>query len=135
MYLLQLLRFCTTVWICSFQSKGPAIVQTVQIICKEIFLQTYLYNILQIQLVNSGGNHSTRRQFRGRKSRRADGCCVIVVCGGTWQWLQDCTYNRGPPLEALLKFFVAVDSSVNIGTLCYTFYCRKHCGIENTPEK
>ena len=54
-----------------FSVNGTAIVQTV-ILFAGIFLLTYLYNILQIQLVNPvellhGGN-------QGRKSRRADGC-------------------------------------------------------------
>lgn len=54
-----------------FSVNGTAIVQTV-ILFAGIFLLTYLYNILQIQLVNPVELRT--EAIRGRKSRRADGC-------------------------------------------------------------
>ena len=60
---------------------------------QEFFLLTYLYNILQIQLVNPvellhGGNQG------GERAEEQMAACDRR-CGGTWQWLLDCTYNRG----------------------------------------
>ena len=53
-------------------------------------------------------------------------------CGGTWQWLLDCTYNRGTVRSTFE--ILCCSGLCDYWNLC-TFYCRKHCGIENTPEK
>ena len=94
-----------------FSVNGTAIVQTV-ILFAGIFLLTYLYNILQIQLVNPvellhGGNQGEKEP----KSRR-----LLVIVGvaahGNGYWI---ALTTEAPLEALLKFFVAV-VCVIIGT-------------------
>ena len=94
-----------------FSVNGTAIVQTV-ILFAGIFLLTYLYNILQIQLVNPvgllhGGN-------QGEKEPKSRWLLVIVgvaaLGNGYWSAL-----TTEAPLEALLKFFVAV-VCVIIGT-------------------
>lgn len=94
-----------------FSVNGTAIVQTV-ILFAGIFLLTYLYNILQIQLVNPvellhGGNQREKEP----KSR-----WLLVIVGvaalGNGYWI---ALTTEAPLEALLKFFVAV-VCVIIGT-------------------
>ena len=94
-----------------FSVNGTAIVQTV-ILFAGIFLLTYLYNILQIQLVNPvellhGGNQEEKEP----KSR-----WLLVIVGvaalGNGYWI---ALTTEAPLEALLKFFVAV-VCVIIGT-------------------
>ena len=94
-----------------FSVNGTAIVQTV-ILFAGIFLLTYLYNILQIQLVNPvellhGGN-------QGEKEPKSRWLLVIVGVAalGTGYWI---ALTTEAPLEALLKFFVAV-VCVIIGT-------------------
>lgn len=94
-----------------FSVNGTAIVQTV-ILFAGIFLLTYLYNILQIQLVNPvellhGGN-------QGEKEPKSRWLLVIVGVAalGNGYWIALTTET---PLEALLKFFVAV-VCVIIGT-------------------
>lgn len=94
-----------------FSVNGTAIVQTV-ILFAGIFLLTYLYNILQIQLVNPvellhGGN-------QGEKEPKSRWLLVIVGVAalGNGYWIALTTES---PLEALLKFFVAV-VCVIIGT-------------------
>lgn len=94
-----------------FSVNGTAIVQTV-ILFVGIFLLTYLYNILQIQLVNPvellhGGN-------QGEKEPKSRWLLVIVGVAalGNGYWIALITEA---PLEALLKFFVAV-VCVIIGT-------------------
>lgn len=94
-----------------FSVNGTAIVQTV-ILFAGIFLLTYLYNILQIQLVNPvellhGGN-------QGEKEPKSRWLLVIVGVAalGNGYWIALTTEG---PLEALLKFFVAV-VCVIIGT-------------------
>ena len=94
-----------------FSVNGTAIVQTV-ILFAGIFLLTYLYNILQIQLVNPvellhGGN-------QGEKEPKSRWLLVIVGVAalGNGYWIALITEA---PLEALLKFFVAV-VCVIIGT-------------------
>lgn len=94
-----------------FSVNGTAIVQTV-ILFAGIFLLTYLYNILQIQLVNPvellhGGN-------QGEKEPKSRWLLVIVgvVALGNGYWI---ALTTEAPLEALLKFFVAV-VCVIIGT-------------------
>ena len=87
-----------------FSVNGTAIVQTV-ILFAGIFLLTYLYNILQIQLVNPvellhGGN-------QGEKEPKSRWLLVIVGVAalGNGYWI---ALTTEAPLEALLKFFVAV---------------------------
>lgn len=94
-----------------FSINGTAIVQTV-ILFAGIFLLTYLYNILQIQLVNPvellhGGN-------QGEKEPKSRWLLVIVGVAalGNGYWI---ALTTEAPLEALLKFFVAV-ICVIIGT-------------------
>ena len=94
-----------------FSVNGIAIVQTV-ILFAGIFLLTYLYNILQIQLVNPvellhGGN-------QGEKEPKSRWLLVIVGVAalGNGYWI---ALTTEAPLEALLKFFVAV-VCVIIGT-------------------
>ena len=94
-----------------FSVNGTAIVQTV-ILFAGIFLLTYLYNILQIQLVNPvellhGGN-------QGEKEPKSRWLLVIVGVAalGNGYWI---ALTIEAPLEALLKFFVAV-VCVIIGT-------------------
>lgn len=94
-----------------FSVNGTAIVQTV-ILFAGIFLLTYLYNILQIQLVNPvellhGGN-------QGEKEPKSRWLLVIVGVAalGNGYWI---ALTTEAPLEALLKFFVAV-VCVIIGT-------------------
>ena len=94
-----------------FSVNGTAIVQTV-ILFAGIFLLTYLYNILQIQLVNPvellhGGN-------QGEKEPKSRWLLVIigVAALGNGYWI---AFTTEAPLEALLKFFVAV-VCVIIGT-------------------
>lgn len=94
-----------------FSVNGTAIVQTV-ILFAGIFLLTYLYNILQIQLVNPvellhGGN-------QGEKEPKSRWLLVIigVAALGNGYWI---ALTTEAPLEALLKFFVAV-VCVIIGT-------------------
>lgn len=94
-----------------FSVNGTAIVQTV-ILFAGIFLLTYLYNILQIQLVNPvellhGGN-------KGEKEPKSRWLLVIVGVAalGNGYWI---ALTTEAPLEALLKFFVAV-VCVIIGT-------------------
>lgn len=111
-----------------FSVNGTAIVQTV-ILFAGIFLLTYLYNILQIQLVNPvellhGGNQGEKEP----KSR----WLLVIIGVATWQWLLDCTYNRGTVRSTFE--ILCCSGLCDYWNLC-TFYCRKHCGIENTPEK
>ena len=94
-----------------FSVNGTAIVQTVRLFAG-IFLLTYLYNILQIQLVNPvellhGGN-------QGEKEPKSRWLLVIVGVAalGNGYWI---ALTTEAPLEALLKFFVAV-VCVIIGT-------------------
>ena len=94
-----------------FSVNGTAIVQTV-ILFAGIFLLTYLYNILQIQLVNPvellhGGN-------QGEKEPKSRWLLVIVGVAalGNGYWI---ALTTEAPLEVLLKFFVAV-VCVIIGT-------------------
>lgn len=94
-----------------FSVNGTAIVQTV-ILFAGIFLLTYLYNILQIQLVNPvellhGGN-------QGEKEPKSRWLLVIVGVAalGNGYWI---ALTTEAPLEALFKFFVAV-VCVIIGT-------------------
>ena len=94
-----------------FSVNGTAIVQTV-ILFAGILLLTYLYNILQIQLVNPvellhGGN-------QGEKEPKSRWLLVIVGVAalGNGYWI---ALTTEAPLEALLKFFVAV-VCVIIGT-------------------
>lgn len=94
-----------------FSVNGTAIVQTV-ILFAGIFLLTYLYNILQIQLVNPvellhGGN-------QGEKEPKSRWLLVIVGVAalGNGYWI---ALTTEAPLEALSKFFVAV-VCVIIGT-------------------
>ena len=94
-----------------FSINGTAIVQTV-ILFAGIFLLAYLYNILQIQLVNPvellhGGN-------QGEKEPKSRWLLVIVGVAalGNGYWI---ALTTEAPLEALLKFFVAV-ICVIIGT-------------------
>lgn len=94
-----------------FSVNGTAILQTV-ILFAGIYLLTYLYNILQIQLVNPvellhGGN-------QGEKEPKSRWLLVIVGVAalGNGYWI---ALTTEAPLEALLKFFVAV-ICVIIGT-------------------
>lgn len=110
MYLLLLKILHNSVDI-QFSVNGTAIVQTV-ILFAGIFLLTYLYNILQIQLVNPvellhGGN-------QGEKEPKSRWLLVIVGVAalGNGYWI---ALTTEAPLEALLKFFVAV-VCVIIGT-------------------
>ena len=87
-----------------FSINGTAILQTV-ILFAGIYLLTYLYNILQIQLVNPvellhGGN-------QGEKEPKSRWLLVIigVAALGNGYWI---ALTTEAPLEALLKFFVAV---------------------------
>ena len=104
-------------------SRGKGITQNTLKICLQyatgviivfavIFLLTYLYNILQIQLVNPvellhGGN-------QGEKEPKSRWLLVIVGVAalGNGYWI---ALTTEAPLEALLKFFVAV-VCVIIGT-------------------
>lgn len=110
MYLLRLKILHNSVDM-QFSVNGTAIVQTV-ILFAGIFLLTYLYNILQIQLVNPvellhGGN-------QGEKEPKSRWLLVIVGVAalGNGYWI---ALTTEAPLEALLKFFVAV-VCVIIGT-------------------
>lgn len=110
MYLLLLKILHNSVGM-QFSVNGTAIVQTV-ILFAGIFLLTYLYNILQIQLVNPvellhGGN-------QGEKEPKSRWLLVIVGVAalGNGYWI---ALTTEAPLEALLKFFVAV-VCVIIGT-------------------
>ena len=94
-----------------FSVNGTAIGHTV-LLFAVIFLLTYVYNVLQIQLVNPvellhGGNQGEKEP----KSR-----WLLVVIGvaalGCGYWI---ALTTEAPLEALLKFFVAV-VCVIIGT-------------------
>lgn len=101
-----------------FSVNGTAIVQTV-ILFAGIFLLTYLYNILQIQLVNPvellhGGNQGEKEP----KSR--------------WLLVLDCTYNRGTVRST---FEILYCSNLCNHRNLRAFYSRKHCGIENASEK
>ena len=94
-----------------FSVNGTAIGHTVILFCG-IFFLTYLYNILQIQLVNPvellhGGN-------QGEKEPKTRWLLVIigVAALGNGYWI---ALTTEAPLEALLKFFVAV-VCVIIGT-------------------
>lgn len=94
-----------------FSVNGTAILQTI-ILFAGIYLLTYLYNILQIQLVNPvellhGGN-------QGEKEPKSRWLLVIlgVAALGNGYWI---ALTTEAPLEALLKFFVAV-ICVIIGT-------------------
>ena len=94
-----------------FSVNGTAIVQTV-ILFAGIFLLTYLYNILQIQLVNPvellhGGN-------QGEKEPKSRWLLVIVGVAALGNGYRIALTTEAP-LEALLKFFVAV-VCVIIGT-------------------
>ena len=94
-----------------FSVNGTAILQTV-ILFAGIYLLTYLYNILQIQMVNPvellhGGN-------QGEKEPKSRWLLVIIGMAalGNGYWI---ALTTEAPLEALLKFFVAV-VCVIIGT-------------------
>lgn len=94
-----------------FSVNGTAIVQTV-ILFAGIFLLTYLYNILQIQLVNPvellhGGN-------QGEKEPKSRWLLVIIGVAALGNGYR-ITLTTEAPLEALLKFFIAV-ICVIIGT-------------------
>lgn len=94
-----------------FSVNGTAIVQTV-ILFAGIFLLTYLYNILQIQLVNPvellhGGN-------QGEKEPKSRWLLVIVGVAALGNGYRIALTTEAP-LEALLKFFIAV-ICVIIGT-------------------
>ena len=94
-----------------FSVNGTAIVQTV-ILFAGIFLLTYLYNILQIQLVNPvellhGGN-------QGEKEPKSRWLLVIIGVAALGNGYRIALTTEAP-LEALLKFFVAV-VCVIIGT-------------------
>ena len=94
-----------------FSVNGTAIVQTV-ILFAGIFLLTYLYNILQIQLVNPVELLHVGNQ--GEKEPKSRWLLVIVGVAalGNGYWI---ALTTEAPLEALLKFFVAV-VCVIIGT-------------------
>ena len=94
-----------------FSVNGTAIGHSVILFCG-IFFLTYLYNILQIQLVNPvellhGGN-------QGEKEPKTRWLLVIigVAALGNGYWI---ALTTEAPLEALLKFFSAV-GCVSIGT-------------------
>lgn len=94
-----------------FSVNGTAIVQTV-ILFAGIFLLTYLYNILQIQLVNlvellHGGN-------QGEKEPKSRWLLVIIGVAALGNGYRIALTTEAP-LEALLKFFIAV-ICVIIGT-------------------
>ncbi len=94
-----------------FSVNGTAIVQTV-ILFAGIFLLTYLYNILQIQLVNPvellhGGN-------QGEKEPKSRWLLVIISVAALGNGYRIALTTEAP-LEALLKFFIAV-ICVIIGT-------------------
>lgn len=94
-----------------FSVNGTAIVQTV-ILFAGIFLLTYLYNILQIQLVNPvellhGGN-------QGEKETKSRWLLVIIGVAALGNGYRIALTTEAP-LEALLKFFIAV-ICVIIGT-------------------
>lgn len=94
-----------------FSVNGTAIVQTV-ILFAGIFLLTYLYNILQIQLVNPvellhGGN-------QGEKEPKSRWLLVIIGVAALGNGYRIALTTEAP-LEALLKFFIAV-ICVIIGT-------------------
>ena len=94
-----------------FSVNGIAIVQTV-ILFAGIFLLTYLYNILQIQLVNPvellhGGN-------QGEKEPKSRWLLVIIGVAALGNGYRIALTTEAP-LEALLKFFIAV-ICVIIGT-------------------
>lgn len=94
-----------------FSVNGTAIVQTV-ILFAGIFLLTYLYNILQIQLVNPV--ELLHEGNQGEKEPKSRWLLVIVGVAalGNGYWI---ALTTEAPLEALLKFFVAV-VCVIIGT-------------------
>ena len=94
-----------------FSVNGTAIVQTV-ILFAGIFLLTYLYNILQIRLVNPvellhGGN-------QGEKEPKSRWLLVIIGVAALGNGYRIALTTEAP-LEALLKFFIAV-ICVIIGT-------------------
>ncbi|MFR7359135.1 MAG: ABC transporter permease [Dorea longicatena] len=94
-----------------FSVNRTAIVQTV-ILFAGIFLLTYLYNILQIQLVNPvellhGGN-------QGEKEPKSRWLLVIIGVAALGNGYRIALTTEAP-LEALLKFFIAV-ICVIIGT-------------------
>lgn len=94
-----------------FSVNGTAIVQTV-ILFAGIFLLTYLYNILQIQLVNPvellhGGN-------QGEKEPKSRWLLVIIGVAALGNGYRIALTTEAP-LEVLLKFFIAV-ICVIIGT-------------------
>lgn len=94
-----------------FSVNGTANVQTV-ILFAGIFLLTYLYNILQIQLVNPvellhGGN-------QGEKEPKSRWLLVIIGVAALGNGYRIALTTEAP-LEALLKFFIAV-ICVIIGT-------------------
>ena len=94
-----------------FSVNGTAIVQTV-ILFAGIFLLTYLYNILQRQLVNPvellhGGN-------QGEKEPKSRWLLVIIGVAALGNGYRIALTTEAP-LEALLKFFIAV-ICVIIGT-------------------
>lgn len=94
-----------------FSVNGTAIVQTV-ILFAGIFLLTYLYNILQIQLVNPvellhGGN-------KGEKEPKSRWLLVIIGVAALGNGYRIALTTEAP-LEVLLKFFIAV-ICVIIGT-------------------
>lgn len=94
-----------------FSVNGTAIVQTV-ILFAGIFLLTYLYNILQIQLVNPvellhGGN-------QGEKEPKSRWLLVIIGVAALGNGYRIALTTEAL-LEALLKFFIAV-ICVIIGT-------------------
>ena len=94
-----------------FSVNGTAIVQTV-ILFAGIFLLTYLYNILQIQLVNPvellhGG-------YQGEKEPKSRWLLVIIGVAALGNGYRIALTTEAP-LEALLKFFIAV-ICVIIGT-------------------
>lgn len=110
MYLLLLKILHNSVGM-QFSVNGTAIVQTV-ILFAGIFLLTYLYNILQIQLVNPvellhGGN-------QGEKEPKSRWLLVIIGVAALGNGYRIALTTEAP-LEALLKFFIAV-ICVIIGT-------------------
>ena len=110
-----------------FSVNGTAIVQTV-ILFAGIFLLTYLYFT---DTAGESGGTSARRQSGGERAEEQMAACDRR-CGGTGQWLLDCTYNRGTVRSTFE--ILCCSGLCDYWNLC-TFYCRKHCGIENTPEK
>lgn len=94
-----------------FSVNGTAIVQTV-ILFAGIFLLTYLYNILQIQLVNPVELlHGSNQGEKEPKSRWILVIIGVAALGNGYR----IALTTEAPLEALLKFFIAV-ICVIIGT-------------------